>query len=333
MPRIGMNPSRGQKLDFIPARVTACVLTFVPHQAGFFEQRMSTARMTIESIIANTGMPCDKLVFDNGSCPEMVDYLKGLLELGKIDFLMLSRHNIGKLNALRAMFQAAPGEVIAYADDDIYHLLGWLQAHLEVLDAYPNVGAVTGFYVRQRVKLSSSSTVKWAGEDNHTLKKGLLIPRKWEDEYIDAYDRSPERYQSETEGIEDILVSYNGVEAWVSAHHFQMVTPKKVILPIIDEMLPTGWNDGMMGRMVEMDDLMDAKGYLRLTTREQTIKLMGNMITEEIAGIARSHGLSVEISQLGRPPSGLKRKIMDNRMIRKAMQAVVNKFHHLLNLK
>jgi hypothetical protein len=75
MPRIGMNPSRGQKLDFVPARVTACVLTFVPHQAGFFEQRMSTARMTIESIIDNTAMPCDKLVFDNGSCPEMVDYL------------------------------------------------------------------------------------------------------------------------------------------------------------------------------------------------------------------------------------------------------------------
>jgi len=333
MPRIGMNPSRGQKLDFIPARVTACVLTFVPHQAGFFEQRMSTARMTIESIITNTGMPCNKLVFDNGSCPEMVEYLKGLLDAGKIDFLMLSRHNIGKLNALRAMFQTAPGEVIAYADDDIYHLPGWLQAHLEVLDTYPNVGAVTGFYVRQRVKLSSSSTVKWAGKEHHTLEKGMLIPRKWEDEYIDAYDRSQERYQSETEGIEDILVSYKGVEAWVSAHHFQMVTPKKVILPIIDEMLPTGWNDGMMGRMVEMDDLMDEKNFLRLTTKEQTIKLMGNTITEEIAAIANTHGLLVTTAHINRASSGLTRKIVGNKVISKVMQYVVNKLHHLLNIK
>lgn len=333
MPRIGMNPSRGQKLDFTPARVTACVLTFVPHQAGFFEQRMNTARMTIESIIANTVIPCNILVFDNGSCPEMVNYLKGLLDSGKIDYLMLSRHNIGKLNALRAMFQAAPGEVIAYADDDIYHLPGWLQAHLQVLDTFPNVGAVTGFYVRQRVRLSSSATVNWAVENDHTVQKGLLMPQQWEDEYVDAYDRSPERYQMETNGIEDIIVKSNGVEAWVSAHHFQMVTPKKVILPIIDEMLPTGWNDGMMGRMVEMDDLMDARGYLRLTTREQTIKLMGNMITEEIAGIARSHGLSVESSRVERQPSGLKRKILANNLIRKGMQAVVNKFHHLLNLK
>lgn len=333
MPRIGMNPSRGKKLDFVPARVTACVLTFVPHQAGFFEQRMSTARMTIESIIANTDIPCDKLVFDNGSCREMVDYLKGLLETGKIDYLMLSRYNIGKLNAMRAMFQSAPGEVIAYADDDIYHLPGWLQAHLEVLDAYPNVGAVTGFYVRQRAKLSSSSTVKWASEMSHTLEKGLLIPSKWEDEYIDAYDRSPERYQSETEGIEDILLKFNNVEAWVGAHHFQMVTPKNVIQPIIDEMLPTGWNDGMMGRMVEMDDLMDTKGYLRLTTREQVIRLMGNTITADIANLARSHGLEVDAEKTNQAPSGFTRKVISNKTIRKVMQAVVNKFHRLLNLK
>ncbi len=333
MPRIGMNPSRGQKLDFTPARVTACVLTFVPHQAGFFAQRMSTARMTIESIIANTEIPCDKLVFDNGSCPEMVNYLKGLLDAGKIDFLMLSRHNIGKLNALRAMFQAAPGEVIAYADDDIYHLPGWLPAHLEVLDTYPNVGAVTGFYVRQRVRLSSSNTVKWAGEGGHTVKKGLLVPRQWEDEYIDAYDRSPERYQEETEGIEDILVKHHDVEAWVGAHHFQMVTPKRVILPIIDEMLPSRWNDGMMGRMVEMDDLMDTKGYLRLTTRDQKIKLMGNTITNKISQVARSHGLEVEATKFQSEPKELIRKIVSIPVIRKVMQFVVNKFHHLLNLK
>ncbi len=328
-----MNPSRGQKLDFVPARVTVCVLTFVPHQAGFFQHRMDTARMTIESVIANTHVPYNLLVMDNGSGPEMVNYLKHQYDAGHIDYLMLNRHNIGKLNALRAMFQTAPGEIIAYADDDIYHLPGWLGAHLQVLDAFPNVGAVTGFYVRQRVNLSSSQTVKWAAEGNHTVEKGLLIPEVWESEYIDAYDRSPERYHAETDGIEDILVESNGVKAWVSAHHFQVVTPRHVILPIIDEMMPTGWNDGMMGRMVEMDDVMDSKGYLRLTTRAQTIKLMGNAITAEIARVAASHGLNVERSELSSTTSGLAKWIANNRVARRVMQTVVNKLHHLLNLK
>ncbi|MFH1446053.1 MAG: glycosyltransferase family A protein, partial [Chloroflexota bacterium] len=314
-------------------RVTACVLTFVPYRAGFFKHRMDVARMTIESIIANTDIPYNLMVLDNGSCKEMTDYLMGLYEKGYIDYLLLSKNNIGKLNALRCMFQAAPGEVIAYADDDIYHLPGWLQAHLNVLDTFPNVGAVTGFYVRERVKLSSEATVKWAGKANHTVKRGLLMPRKWEEEYIEAYDRTTERYQSETEGIEDILVSYDGLEAWVSAHHFQVVTQKKIILPIIDEMLPTGWNDGMMGRMVEMDDRMDKKGYLRLTTREQTIKLMGNAITEEIAQIAKFHGLNVEKAKILTSKSGPLKKIASNKIVRYIMQDIVNKLHALLNLK
>ena len=38
----------------------------------------------------------------------------------------------------------------------------------------------------------------------------------------------------------------------------------------------------MMGRMVEMDDRMDAKGYLRLTTYAQTMRLLGNTIDDEV---------------------------------------------------
>ena len=37
MPRIGMNPSRGKKLDFKPARTTVAVLVYAPHEVGYFE--------------------------------------------------------------------------------------------------------------------------------------------------------------------------------------------------------------------------------------------------------------------------------------------------------
>jgi hypothetical protein len=84
---------------------------------------------------------------------------------------------------------------------------------------------------------------------------------------------------------------------------------------------------------VEMDDLMDAKGYLRLTTREQVIRLMGNTITAEIASVARSHGLEVDAAKTNQVPSGFFRRIISNQTVRKVMQAVVNKLHHLLNLK
>ena len=61
----------------------------------------------------------------------------------------------------------------------------------------------------------------------------------------------------------------------MSAHHFQVLTYKEILLEVLSEMLEGGWSDQMMGRMVEMDDRMDAKGCLRLTTHERTMRVKG----------------------------------------------------------
>ena len=331
MPRIGINPSRGQMLDFAPARTTVAVLVYAPHQAGYFENRLNVTRLTIESILANTGEPFDLLVFDNGSCPEMVAYLQGLFEQGSIDYLICAQKNIGKLNALKMIFDSAPGEIVAYTDDDVFHLPGWLKAHLEIIDTYPNVGAVTGFYIRQRVRMSSETTLAFANQTEIETQRGLLMPRKWEEEYVVNTGRTWDHYASEVEGIEDILITYKGLEAWVSAHHFQMVTPKKVVGEILTEMMPAGWSEQVMGRMVEMDDRMDAKGYLRLCTREQTVRLMGNAISEEVADLARSAGLSATSAEVKTSPQAVGARLAQVGWIRYLLQGIVNRIYKFLN--
>lgn len=331
MPRIGINPSRGQTLDFEPSRTTVAVLVYAPHQAGYFQNRLDVTRLTIESILANTQEPFDLLVFDNGSCSEMVTYLQSLYDQGSIDYLILSKRNIGKLNALKIIFNAAPGEIVAYTDDDVFHLLGWLGAHLEIIDSFPKVGAVTGFYIRQRVAMSSESTLIFANRDDVQTTRGLLMPRKWEEEYLVNTGRTWEHYNTEVEGIEDIIVRYKGLEAWVSAHHFQMVSPKKVIQEVLAEMLPTGWSDRVMGRMVELDDRMDAKGYLRFCTREQTVRLMGNAISEEVAQLARESGLSVRAAETPKESKGLMHRLAQIGWIRYLLQGIVNRIYKWLN--
>ncbi len=300
MPRFGINPSRGKTLDFEAPRVTVAVLTFVPNLSGYFQHRLEVSKLALQSILKNTEGAYELLVFDNGSCPELVQYLKQLHAEGQIDTLVLSRHNIGKLNALWRIGQLAMGELIAYTDDDVYHMPGWLEKHIEILDTYPNVGAVTGFYIKQRVNMSSNATLKWAREleaqDLNAVQRGQLIPRKWEEEYMDNSGRSEERYQSEIAGLEDIVLTWQGVKAWVSAHHFQVMLPKKVLLETLSEMLEGGWSNLMMGRMVEMDDRIDGKGYLRLTTYEQTMRLLGNAIDDEVAAIAARDGVQTQAS-------------------------------------
>ena len=331
MPRIGQNPSRGKTLDHRPARTTVAVLVYAPHQAGYFQDRLDVTRMTIESILTNTQEPFDLLVFDNGSCPEMVAYLQDLYQKGSIDYLLLSKRNLGKLNALRIIFDAAPGEIVAYTDDDVFHLPGWLSAHLEVIDTYPKVGAVTGFYIRQRVVMSSESTVAFAEGSNVQRQQGQLMPRKWEEEYIINSGRTWEQYQEEVSGVDDIIVKFRGLEAWVSAHHFQMVCPKAVVQEILDEMLPQDWSDQLMGRMVEMDDRMDEKGYLRLCTRQQTVRLMGNAISPEVAALAEQYGLQVAPADTNRGSQGWMHRLAQVGWIRYLLQGIVNRIYRWLN--
>ena len=331
MSRIGINPSRGKTLNFKPARVTIAVLVYAPHQVGYFQDRLEVTKATLESILANTREPFNLLVFDNGSCKEMTDYLESLYANGRIDYLILSKQNIGKLNALNIIFNTAPGEIIAYSDDDVFHLPGWLSAHLEIIDTYPNVGAVTGFYIRQRVGLSSENTLKFANQASVQTERGLLIPHKWEEEYLSNTGRTWEQYQEETAGMEDVLISYCGVEAWVSAHHFQMVCPKHNIQEVLAEMLPDGWSDQVMGRMVELDDRMDAKGYLRLCTREQTMRLMGNAISDEVADMAKSAGIIVQTAHIANEQKGLMASLSRVRGIRYLMQKTANWLYRWLN--
>ena len=334
MARLGMNPSRGKNLDFTPPRVTVAVLVYAPHQAGYFQHRLDVTRLTLESILANTEKPYELLVFDNGSCPEMTGFLQALYNTGKIDTLILSAENIGKLNALWRIAQAAQGEVIAYTDDDVYHLPGWLPEHLKVLDTYPNVGAVTGFYIKQRVAMSSDQTLAWVKaleeKDPSAVQRGNLIPRKWEEEYMDNAGRTEERYQSEIEGIEDVVVSLQGVKAWVSAHHFEVLVPKNVLIEVLNQMLPGGWSDQLMGRMVEMDDRMDALGYLRLTTYPQTMRLLGNVIDDEVSALARRDGI-IAASATSNAKPGKRAGLWQNRFVRASIQKLINKLYQLLH--
>ena len=331
MPRFGQNPSRGQTLDYQPARTTVAVLVYAPHQAGYFQNRLDVTRLTIESILANTREAFDLLVFDNGSCPEMVTYLQSLHEKGSIDFLILSNHNIGKLNALKIIFNSAPGEIVAYSDDDVFHLPGWLGAHLQVIDTFPDVGAVTGFYIRQRIAIGSESTLAFAAQPGVETQRGLLMPSKWEEEYLVNSGRTWETYHAEVEDLEDVIVKYRGLEAWVSAHHFQMVCPKRVVQGVLAAMLPDGWSNQSMGRMVEMDNLMDEKGYLRLCTRQQTVRLMGNALSEEVVRLAAESGISARAAKNSVKSNRLIKRLVEVKWVRYLLQGIVNRVYRWLN--
>lgn len=86
-----------------------------------------------------------------------------------------------------------------------------------------------------------------------------------------------------------------------------------------------------MGRMVEMDDRMDAKGYMRFCTREQTVRLLGNAISEEVAVLAQESGLQFDAAEQIRDAGRLRSKLAKVSWIRYLMQGVVNRLYRWLN--
>ena len=294
MPRIGMNPGRGQKTDYCPARITLAMLTCLPEEAGYFEHRFDVTRLSLESLIANTPQPYDLLVFDNGSCPRLVDYLRGLRDSGKINYLILSDRNIGKIGALGIIFNTAPGEIVAYTDDDVFFLPGWLDEHLKIIDTYPNVGSVCGLYMRPLMAYGIQSTLEFIKRTDIQVERGLILPREMEQHYIDHMGRTWESYQEETKGLEDIAVTYQGVQAFVSAGHHQFVAPRRVIL----EALPKAWGGELMGRMRDLDGEVDRLGYLRFCTRTFPTRLLGNALGADSVALAQTYGITAKAAAI-----------------------------------
>lgn len=327
MPRIGMNPSRGQSTDYKPAKISMVMLTYIPNDIGYFEKRFEVMRTSLESYIQNTSVPHDLLVFDNNSNEKVVNYLKEMRDKGKIDYLILSSRNIGKMGALQIAFRAVPGEIIAYSDDDVFFLPGWLERHLEVLETYPKVGVVTGLYIRPHMKEGIGSVLRFAEEENVEVRRGDLVSKDLQIHYIENTGRTWEQYEKETAGLEDMVLTYKGVTTLASAGHYQFVTRKEVIL----QALPGVWQSQLMGKMRELDLQMDLMGYLRLCTHPATIRLLGNVIDPEMAEQINQYGFSITPSEVENQKMTLKIRLMRLPIVKRAAYFLYNRLFKVIN--
>lgn len=322
-----MNPGRGKRSDYDPARVTIAVLTYVPNEIGYFKDRFDVMRVCIQSIIKNSKKPYDLMVFDNGSSAKVVSYLEKQHKTGNIDFLILSQKNIGKISALQFMFKAAPGEIIAYCDDDVFFLPGWIDRHLEVLDTYPDVGVVSGFYIKPHMKEGIKTTLRFAQRPEVQMEKGNLIEKEIEQHYISNMGRTWDQYHQEIKGLEDIRLTYKGVQTFASAGHYQFVAFKERIL----KAMPEKRKNNLMGQMRELDIAIDDLGLLRLCTTPAAVRLLGNQINQEGAQFIRDFEIDVEAIEESAPPKNWLMKIYQIPIIKKIAYFFYQRLFKIIN--
>jgi hypothetical protein len=129
-------------------------------------------------------------------------------------------------------------------------------------------------------------------------------------------------------GLEDIRITYRDVEAWVSAHHFQFVAPREVIL----QALPQEWTGMLMGKMVEMDLTIDRLGFLRLCTGQQTVRLMGNVLDPEVLKLARQSGIDLRVKQVApQQGGGLLKAFYQSALGKRLVHGLYNQLYKVIN--
>jgi glycosyltransferase involved in cell wall biosynthesis len=276
--RVGQNPAKFIDHVAQPQRITVAVVTYIPFLGGYYTESLDVLQACLNSLQRNSDLPYDLLVFDNASCLPVRAYLNEMTQASRIQYLVLSDKNVGKGGAWNLIFAAAPGEIIAYADSDIYFNPGWLSASLQILEAFPQAGMVTARPLRTPEKYYTSS-LEWARQQPDViLENGQYVPWEVYREHVASLGTSDEQARQWFESRSDWRVTRNGVSALISAAHFQFTARKSTLL----EFLPFEM-DRPMGQVRSLDEMMNARGYLRLTTLAPLVKHMGNRLDPALA--------------------------------------------------
>ncbi|MCH7611268.1 MAG: glycosyltransferase family 2 protein [Chloroflexi bacterium] len=303
MTRIGQNPAKFVGTVHKPERITVSVLTYIPFLSGYFATYLDVVKACLESIWKNTDLPYDLMVFDNGSCDELLEYLLEAHASGRIQYLALSKQNLGKGGAWNAILSSAPGEIIAYSDSDALFYPGWLSKSVEILEHYPKAGMVTSRPFRTREHLMSA-TIVWAEESAEVkLERGSFIPWETFREFDMSLGQEEADVRARYEATEDYRITYKGVKAHIGASHWQFVARKSVL----QQFLPFSM-DRPMGQVLALDENINERGYLRLMTPEPLAMNMSNSVLPVPAGSGNR-----------RPSKSLKRRVLDLAPVRRGL--------------
>ncbi|HSL45231.1 MAG TPA: glycosyltransferase family A protein [Anaerolineales bacterium] len=320
--RKGQNPAKFVKDVARPERITVALLNYIPFLSGFYAETLDVLKACMESMRMDAGLPFDLMVFDNGSCPEVRDFLVKEKEEGRVQYLILAEKNMGKGGAWNVMLAGAPGEIIAYTDSDVLFSPKWLSRSVEILETFPNAGMVTARPFRTPPEFIES-TLKWA-RDNATLEEGQFIP--WETflEFNLSLGQTEEENKRVYAETRDWRITFRpersgaqlkDIIAFAGASHWQFTAYKSTL----QQFLPFDM-DKPMGQVRQLDKRMNDAGLLRLMVSDPLAMNMSNTLGYLRGELGKRSG-----KVKSKKRAGLARRVLELGPIKKMLLAIYNK--------
>jgi glycosyltransferase involved in cell wall biosynthesis len=337
--RVGRNPAKAGIPAYSPRPLGVALLVYVPDQQGYFANALEIFKLQVESLYKTTPQGFDLLVFDNGSCPPLVQALQEMQAANRIDWLVLSRHNMGKAGAWNWIFSSMPNELICYADSDVLFRPGWLEASRTVLETFPRAGMVSAqpnfFDV-----LDGHGRAHLALQADSRFQFGELRPATAVvDEYcfgIGADEELSQRFHNQS--LPYLRDAHSGVQAILGASHMQFLIPRQVARQVT----PLPASKGLLrAETISLDRKVDELGYLHLSILENYVFHMGNTFTERLLNEVRQAGLDSPASvkaqasmQAGKIPAPMRKSLaqrsLEGLARRPQFYRMLERLYHLL---
>jgi hypothetical protein len=275
--RIGQNPARRSIPAYSAQRLGAASLVYIPMLEGYFAEMLAVLELHLRSLRQNTSEALDLLVLDNGSCAVVQARLVGWQQQGLIDWLVLSRHNLGKTGALNWIIGALPNELVLYSDCDVLFRPGWLEHSLAILEAFPQAGMITA--QPDFLPLADGTLRAHLALNPAQYSLGQVVPsQRAVDEYVHGLgekEKTRERVQGKPIPLALHLAS--GTQAVIGATHMQFLARRAVLqaaLPLPATLGLSPEEDQVLDRRV------DEQGFLHLSTLEPYVYHMGNQVDD-----------------------------------------------------
>lgn len=272
--RIGHNPEKQNTEISTPNIHRIIIPVYVPNLTeAYFKDGLEILNLCLESILKTIHSKTRISIINNGCCKEVSYYLKEKYETEvAIDELFLSKHNLGKINALYSVIKSNLEPIITITDADVLFLQGWQQSTEELLNDFPQAGMVAPV----------PSSVAYDSEYNHStiyyaLFKGKLeFTKVLNPEGLLTFQKSIDREIYNQYHLEKYLtVSNNKNKAVIGCGHFVATFRAEVFENAPPKICKSKIVGGSENKYLDIPN--DKGGYLRLATLDNYAFHMGNV--------------------------------------------------------
>jgi hypothetical protein len=278
--RVGKNPYKHKTGKFTPAKVGIVSLTYIPFLDGYFQNSLEVLKIHLESLLLTKTEDCNLLVFDNGSCQEVTEFLQAEQLRGSIDWLVLSNHNLSKVGAINWAFSVLENEYLAYTDSDILFRPGWVEKSLAIFDQYEQAGIVAvqpPFFDLLKEEFLSLQNIQ--ADDRFQVEEAQPEPR-WIEEYCRGVGLPEEKWAHYQEKrLFRVSAKTGGIPAWIGATHAQFMVRQELgksmlPLPVTGRLMP--------GDAREINRKPEELGFWQLSTIDSYFYHIGNSLNQQV---------------------------------------------------